>query len=95
MPTAKCPVHGAQQATLVCQHIASGLSNKKRVGFFWTIHDPGNVRPDAWCSACNGRLDVTDGKWIGDAAEHAKPQVLCGVCFDMAKVFHMGGDPWS
>ena len=69
---------------------------KQRVGFFWTIHDPGNPRPDAWCSGCLQRLEATGGdEWVGEALEHLNPQVLCGACYDIAKIFHMGGDPWS
>jgi hypothetical protein len=92
MTTANCPVHGAQQATLVCQHIAVGLVRRERVGFWWSS-SPGSSRPDAWCTACNDRLNAT-GDWVGEALEQANPQTLCGACYDMAKVFHMGGDPW-
>jgi hypothetical protein len=95
MATATCPVHGSQQATTVCQHIVQGLTNKQRVGFWWTREAPDNPRPDAWCTACSERVKKTEGEWIGEALEHANPQVLCGACYDVAKVFHMGGDPWS
>ena len=58
----RCSVHGLQQETLVCQHIVEGLANQKRVGFFWTPYDPDNVRPDAWCSACDERVRATGGE---------------------------------
>jgi len=95
MAIAKCPVHGAQPATLACQHIVHGLEARRRVGFWWTTDDPTNPRPDAWCTACNERVKMTDGEWVGETLEQAKPQMLCGSCYDIAKVFHMGGDPWS
>ena len=95
MATATCPVHGSQPATMVCQHIVEGLTNKHRVGLWWTSEGPGNPRPDAWCTACNERVAKTSGEWTGDALEQAKPQTLCGACYDAAKIFHMGGDPWS
>jgi hypothetical protein len=66
-----------------------------RVGFFWTTADPENPRPDAWCSACNDQVQVTGGEWVGEALKHLEPKVLCGACYDVAKIFHMGGDPWS
>src|SRR5215470_1764006 len=90
-----CHVHGDQQRTYVCQHIADGLLQRVRVGFFWTTDDPDNPRPSAWCKACNDRVSATGGEWIGEAREHCQPHVLCGACYDLAKHFHMGGDPWS
>lgn len=95
METIVCKTHGKQQQTLVCQHIAQGLFDKQRVGFFWTTYDPENSRPDAWCSACEERVKLTDGEWVGEAVENLKAKVLCGACYDAAKVFHMGGNPWS
>jgi len=84
-----------QQQTLVCQHIADGFLRRERVGFFWTAEDPDDPRPDAWCAACNERVNATGGEWIGEPLEHAEPKVLCGACSDMAKLFHMGGNPLS
>jgi hypothetical protein len=84
-----------QQETFVCQHIVDGLVHKRRVGFFWTPCNAGNPRPDAWCSACNERNSSAGGEWAGKALEHLQPKVLCGACYDVAKQFHMGGDPWS
>jgi hypothetical protein len=79
---------------MVCQHIFEGLLRRQRVGFFWA-KDPENPRPDAWCLACNERVRETRGEWVGLAREHLKPKLLCGACYDLAKAFHMGGDPWS
>jgi hypothetical protein len=93
--TVRCETHGDQQRTRVCQHIAAGLETKTRVGFFWTTIDPHNPRPDAWCSECEDRVRRTDGEWVGEAEENLQPKVLCSACYDAAKVFHMGGNPWS
>jgi len=93
--TILCNVHGPQQPTLVCQHIVSGLVAKERVGFWWTREDPDNPRPDAWCTACKERLNLNGGEWTGEVLELAKPQNLCGVCYDLARKFHTGGNPWS
>jgi hypothetical protein len=87
--------HGDQQKTRVCQHILDGLQAKQRVGFFWTTYDPGNPWPAAWCTECEERVKKTGGDWVGEAEAHLKPKVLCGVCYDLAKVFHMGGNPWN
>lgn len=89
-----CSTHGPQPKTYVCQHIAKGLLEKQRVGFFWTMEDPDNPRPDAWCGSCEDRVKATGGEWIGVAHEHLKATVLCGSCYDVAKMFHLGGNPW-
>jgi hypothetical protein len=93
--TIHCGTHGEQAETFVCQHIADGLIRHDRVGFFWTVEDPDNPHPDAWCAECEGRVKLTGGEWEGEASEHLKPKILCGECYGAAKVFHMGGDPWS
>ncbi len=95
MARVNCRSHGDQERTMVCQHIVEGLTTRTRVGFFWSVEDPDASRPDAWCSACKERVKVTNGEWIGQALELAKPQVMCGICYDVAKLFHMGGNPWS
>lgn len=95
MKTVECSTHGTQQETFVCQHVVQGLRDRRRVGFFWTQCDPENLRPDAWCLECEERVRLTDGDWVGEAGEHLKAKILCGECYDAAKIFHMGGDPWS
>ena len=93
--TIQCETHGTQQRTWVCQHVLAGLIARERVGFFWSTENPEDARPDAWCKACETRVQATGGDWTGEAAEQASPKVLCGACYDLAKEFHMGGDPWS
>jgi hypothetical protein len=94
--TIECEKHGATAPrAYVCQHVAEGLLKRQRVGFFWTVEDPDNPYPDAWCAECENRVRETGGEWIGEALEHLKPEVMCGHCYEVAKVYHMGGDPWS
>lgn len=90
-----CEKHGLQEGTFVCQHIVQGLATKTRVGFFWSVESPEMMRPDSCCFECNERVKATNGEWVGEVLELAKPQPLCGACYDLARVFHMGGDPWS
>jgi hypothetical protein len=73
----------------------AGLNAKNRVGFWWTQGDPNNPRPDAYCTECELRVRKTAGEWEAEALEHLQPQFLCGACYDLAKQFHMGGNPWS
>jgi hypothetical protein len=95
MKTVQCDDHGVQPETFVCQHIVSGLLERRRVGFYWTSSDPDNPRPDAWCAACEERVRAAGGAWIGEAAWHLGARLMCGACYDAAKTFHMGGNPWS
>jgi hypothetical protein len=90
-----CPTHGLQESTLVCQPIVDGLRRKVRVGFWWNTENVSSGRPDACCTDCNGRVKHAHGEWIGEALEKANPQILCGACYDLAKKFHMGGNPWA
>ena len=92
MQRVRCATHGDQPQTLVCQHIAQGLIDRQRVGFFWTVADPNNPRPDAWCLECENRCRREGGEWIGSALEHLEPKVLCGECYDFAKAFNLGGN---
>src|SRR5256885_72238 len=95
LPTIRCDAHGEQQQTFVCQHVAAGLLSKMRLGFFWSQHDPDNPRPDAWCLECEHRVRETGGEWVGEAGAQLQPEILCGGCYDLAKRFHMGENPWS
>jgi hypothetical protein len=80
---------------MVCQHIVEGMIAKQRVGFFWTQSQSDNPRPDAYCRDCEIRVRRTGGEWVGEALEMLQPKVLCGICYDLAKIFHSGGNPWS
>jgi hypothetical protein len=44
---------------------------------------------------CEERVKLTGGEWEGEALEHLQPKVLCAECYDVARMFHTGGDPWS
>jgi hypothetical protein len=90
-----CQTHGVQEQTLVCQHIVDGLIERRRVGFFWSVEIPDALRPDAYCLECDKRVRITGGEWVGEALENLKPKALCGCCYDVAKIFHAGGNPWS
>jgi len=90
----RCDTHGLQQETWVCQRVAQGLFERNRVGFFWSAESPDNPRPDAWCFDCNERVKVKGGEWIGEALEQLAPKCLCGACYDLAKAFHIGGNPF-
>lgn len=84
----ECAEHGRQPATFVCQHIVMGLREKQPYGFFWA-YDPGNPRPDAWCTACNEMVSRSNGEWTDDATEFAGVKMICGECYDRAKKMNL------
>lgn len=90
-----CEVHGRSDPAFVCQHIAQGLSDRERVGFYWTQEDPDCPHPDAWCLSCEKRRKKAGGAWTGAAADNLQAKVLCAWCYQVAKTFHCGGNPWS
>ncbi|MHC4234794.1 MAG: hypothetical protein ACYSUQ_06735 [Planctomycetota bacterium] len=82
--TVECAEHGTKQATFVCQHIFQGLRDGRMVDFFWA-EDPDNPRPDAWCAACEERVQSTGGEWTDESEAFAGVTLLCGACYDRAK----------
>lgn len=91
----RCDLHGPSETAFVCQHIARGLFHRERVGFYWTDEDPDDPHPDALCEACEERRIKAGGAWVGSAEKHLRVKTLCAGCDQVAKTFHMGGDPWS
>jgi hypothetical protein len=82
--TVNCGVHGWQEQTFVCRHIAQSLHTGVPVGFYWT-RDQAVPRPDAWCSACEkARLDA-GGDWTPEVEKLLGVKLLCGACYDDAK----------
>ena len=64
MERIQCSVHGTQDKTFVCQHIADGLIARRRVGFFWTTDDPDNPDPTLVVpSATLARLPMAENGW--------------------------------
>lgn len=58
---------------------------------FTATDEPGS---EAWCSACEDRFTEAGG-WVGEAKEQLNITVICRVCYDLAKKFHTGGNPWA
>ncbi len=90
----ECCEHGKQQEAFVCQHTIESLKDGKPRGFWWSIEQPENSRPDAWCSECEDLVNKT-GEWEGEAEEFANIKILCGVCYDNAKLLNFPiKKPW-
>jgi hypothetical protein len=82
--TVHCKKHGEQQETFVCNHLVNGLDTASPVGF-WRAEDPGNFRPDAWCTACNEVLREEAGEWNERSESFADLKLLCGKCYYSAR----------
>lgn len=95
MTEINCPTHGRSERAFVCQHIAKGLLDHERVGFFWSRSETDNPHPDAWCARCENRRLAEDGEWRAQALEEIQAKIMCAGCYALAKVFHLGGQPWS
>ena len=85
--TVECQTHGEQEETFVCLHLARSLSTGETVGFFWS----GELRGDAWCSACEDvriREGGSAGDWNERSEKFANIKLLCGVCYDRLRELH-------
>ena len=80
----KCAIHGWQEESFVCQHIASTLSTGVPVGFHWSSGSTSR-HPDAWCSACEAARVQAGGEWTLEVQEKLKIKLLCGACYEHAK----------
>lgn len=82
--TVECREHGSQPATFVCRHLVQALRDRRPVGF-WTSDDAVNPRPDAWCDACEAKVQSTGGEWTDESEGFAGVTLLCGTCYDEAR----------
>ncbi len=86
-----CGLHGLQEETFVCRHIAQSLDTGIPVGFCWSSEQT-SPRPDAWCQACEeGRLEA-GGDWLPEVEKKLGITLFCGACYDYAKsIWNNGG----
>jgi hypothetical protein len=86
-----CGVHGWQDETFVCQHVAESLHTGVPVGFHWSSEQP-DTRPDAWCAACERlRLEAGGDDWTPEVEKKLGITLLCGSCYDDAKSIWING----
>ena len=85
-----CHVHGWQEQTFVCQHIANSLRTGIRVGFHWSAEQR-DARPDAWCSGCEDARLEAGGDWTPEVSAKLKVKLLCAACYDYAKSIWLNG----
>jgi hypothetical protein len=85
-----CNVHGWQEQSFVCQHIAHSLCTGISVGFHWASSQ-NDIHPDAWCSACEEARIEAGGGWTPEVNQKLKVKLLCGACYDHAKSIWTNG----
>lgn len=79
--TVVCRVHGEQDETFVCSHLARSLETRAPVGFWCSKTEI--ERPDAWCSACNAMSN--GGDWSEETEKLAGIRLMCGGYYDAAR----------
>jgi hypothetical protein len=77
----ECGVHGSQEATFVCRHLVQSLREERAIGS-WTAGGGAGSRPDAWCTACETKVQGTGGEWTAESEAFAGVSLLCGACYD-------------
>ena len=90
--TTNCAVHGVQPETFVCQHLVASIRTGEKVGMCWP-RDTDQMRPDAWCLACERKRDEGGGEWTDAVLRDVHVTLICGSCYDRAKSlnFQSGG----
>ncbi len=83
-----CQLHGSQDETFVCQHIAASLHTRTPVGFHWP-ETATELRPDAWCTECHRHLESAGWEWTPEAEAFAHISILCGACYDHARELNL------
>ncbi len=84
----ECDRHGPSSATFVCQHVARGVG----LGFFTSVEDPSDPRPDAWCTACEEMVNAAGGCWDERTEAIAQITLLCEGCYDEVRARNVSGE---
>lgn len=77
--TVECSTHGTKSEAWVCQHLVGG---EDRVGFHvgYSIDEPDQYYPDAWCDACEDVLEA-EGEWNDASQAFADIKLVCSGCY--------------
>jgi hypothetical protein len=62
-----------------------------RMTFSRFLFQQTDMRPDAWCSACEQARVDAGGDWTPEVEEKLRVQLLCGACYDYAKTIWSNG----
>ncbi len=92
MELTECVLHGKQEESFVCTHLARSIQTGERVGFYFASEPRG----DAWCSACDEvRLKEggDDGDWNERSEVFADITLVCGRRYDKVKALNYSTTP--
>ncbi|MFS1945926.1 hypothetical protein BCU64_001180 [Vibrio lentus] len=66
-------------------YVCMSACRRKPSGFWSAEPEPGNERPESWCSACEDKVNSDGGEWNDESEAFAGVTLLCGACYDRAK----------
>lgn len=77
---------GAAGLAAACRHIVNYMERMlSRHPGFHTSPDDKRPMPDAWCDACDKRLQEAGGRWTPGALAKAGFQEFCPCCYEFAR----------
>lgn len=75
----ECREHGQSRRAYVCAHVSHTLSDGIPRGVIWSRDEDGCV--NAYCDACDARLEAAGGEWIDEVVTAADIKLICEPCF--------------
>ncbi len=78
--------HGAASLAVACRHIVNYMErmSARHPGFHTELADKKRF-PDAWCTACEKRLEEAGGEWTPGVLMRADFRTLCPCCYEFAR----------
>ncbi len=92
MELTECVLHGKQEETFVCTHLAGSIQTGERVGFYFASEPRG----DAWCQECEEerlKYGGAGGDWNERSEAFADITLICGSCYDKVKTLNYSATP--
>jgi len=79
-----CGSHGDQVATFVCCHLAREAGKGFHIGV--NPEYPDDPFPDAWCDACDAKVESVGGHWNDESEAFAQITLICSQCYLLARM---------
>jgi len=81
MPTTvECDIHGNARMAFVCQHLFATLKDEDVRGVVYMRDENGCY--NAYCSACELKLEDNGGEWNDELEEQADIKLICEHCME-------------
>lgn len=85
--TVECGTHGRLTEAYVCRHIVETLTDGVLRGF-WTPDESEEGPPEAWCSACEDKLQRSGGNWTPEIESFVDIRLVCSGCYEQAQAMN-------